>query len=137
MSDPSPMIKAKRGDLVIIVQEHHDYIIGKGTQESTTCEISIVSSVSREGVIKAFKPARYSNEPSAGDTVPLKWLANVTSTPFIPASRINIAAALKAARDHQWPGGQPYMPFDSLDEVRTALKPCLVGAQAPAVKAGS
>ena len=125
--------RVKRGDLVIIVQEHRDYIIGGGAQESTTCEIGIVSSISRDGVIKAFKPARYSDEPNGGTPVHLERLPKVILTPFIPATRIDIPAALKVARDHQWGSGHPYMPFDSLDEVRAALKPCLLDA--PAAKA--
>jgi hypothetical protein len=125
---PDP-VRAKRGDLVVIVQEHRDHVIGTGTVESTTCEIGIVSNVTREGAVKAYRPARYYRTPDAAKPVSLAWLPRATAL-LIPATTIDVAAAVKAAEAHCWHGDgrefDSYRPFDSLDEVRAALKPCLI-----------
>jgi hypothetical protein len=128
----APPTKAKRGDLVIVVQEHHDYIIGKGAQGHTTCEIGVVSSVTREGLVKAFRWARYYGEAYDDPTL-LARMCRVVQTPIVPASVIDVPAAMAAAKAHQWPSGGT-MPFESLDEVREALRPHLL--QQPASTGG-
>jgi hypothetical protein len=131
---------AKRGDLVIIVQQHRDYVIGTGSVESTTCEIGIISSVTRAGAVKAYRSPRYRHEPGGGQSVPLAYLPRATAL-LVPAASIDLEAALSVAEEHCWYGDgrefDSYRPFDSVDEVRAALKPCLIEDTNSSGKAGT
>lgn len=122
-------LRARRGGLVVIIQEHRNYMIGAGSVESTTCEIGIVSSVTREGAVKAYQSPRYRHEPGGGQSVPLAYLPRATAL-LIPAATIDVEAAFAVAEGRCWHGDgrefDSYRPFDSLDEVRAALKPCLL-----------
>jgi hypothetical protein len=118
----APSTKAKRGDLVAIVQEHRDYIIGQGATKHTTCQIAVVSSITREGLVKAVRWA-YNHGEKWDDPTPLAHLGRI-ETHLVPAAKIDVAAALEAAKAHSWPSGST-MPYASLDEVRDALRPHL------------
>lgn len=120
----------RRGDLVVIAQEHSAHYTKGGARTYTTFEIGVITSVSRDGQIKAFRSAYNLNEPGGGEPIIIARLAGVTSTPYFPASKIDVQSALKTAYEHRWPGGQPCRPFDSLDEVRAALRPLLLATDA-------
>lgn len=137
-ADATEPFRAKRGDLVIIIQQHRDYVIGTGSVESTTCEIAIVSSVTRAGMVKAFRRPSARHLPDGGPSVPLAWLPRATAL-AIPAATIDIEAAFAVAEGHSWHGDgrefDSYRPFDSVDEVREALRPCLLSTPARSAKA--
>lgn len=119
---------AKRGDLVIVGRKVGNYIIGKPYSEHDEYRICVVTNITREGAVKAYR------DRDDGVAHRLDQVINLIGIALVPAVRIDVDAAMKAAEDHTWPGGQPWMPFDSLDEVRAALKPHLLDGASPAGK---
>ena len=134
MSAPAESTRARRGDLAVIVTEHHEYEIHDGHTRSldyTTVELYTTTNITRDGRVKAVRHVRYTDGPP----VPLDRFLRSTTVHLIPADRIDVAAATEAARAHRWPHGDKYgpgtgdfMPFASLDEARQALRPHVYGA---------
>lgn len=113
MSEP---IKAKRGDLAVIVTTHRDFVIGKGPQEHTTVDVCEVTSITRDDIAKAVRAARGSELRSIERWVGLRQVY------IVPKARVDVAAAMKAAAARPWPSGHPGMPYESLDEVKALLR---------------
>lgn len=114
---------AHRGDGVVIAETHRDYVIGQPMAERTTYELGTVTSITRDGQVKAWWPAHASdahrvNVPG-GYAIPGRraglWL--------LPAAEFDVPGAITAARAHVWPGHESVKPFDSLEEIRAALRP--------------
>lgn len=131
-AEPIPT-KAKRGDLVVIVTQHSDYIIGKGSQQHTDCQIAVVSNITREGLVKAIRWA-YNHGEKWDEPTLLSRLGRI-ETHLVPATKVDVTAALGTAKAHRWPNGGT-MPYDSLDEVREAIRPHLL-KQPAAAKGGA
>ena len=51
------MTAAKRGDLVVIQKHNRDHAIGQETREYDTFTVGVVTSVTRDGMVKMFKEA--------------------------------------------------------------------------------
>lgn len=114
---------ARRGDLVVLVTKVHDYILGQGSVERDNVEIGVVSMVSKDGL------ARRATVPY-GPTSEL--LFNIeqrrpNQVLLVDKDKIDVQAALKAYREHHWPGhpGQT-KPCDSVDEAKNLLRPFLL-----------
>jgi hypothetical protein len=107
---------AKRGDIAVIVTERRDCHIGKSSTIRTEVEVTEVTSVTREGAVKAVRFAR-----RGAPSIPVARLMPHT-TYVVPRAEFDVASALDAARAHHWPN-HPDQPkhFDSLDEVRGML----------------
>lgn len=114
---------AKRGDLIDVGQTVGNFVIGQPYSERTIYTIGVVTNITRDGSIKAFRD-RHENYTTC--TTRLDRVTGLISVSVMPATRIDVAAAMRSAESHSWPSGHPWMPFDTLDEVRTALKPCLL-----------
>lgn len=120
MTATASFTAAKRGDLVIVGRKVGSFVIGRPYSEQGEYRICVVTNITREGAVKAYR------DRDDGATHRLDQVINLIGIALVPAARIDVAAAMKAAADHTWPSGHPWMPFDSLDEVRAALKPYLL-----------
>ena len=118
MQTPNP---AKRG-MVLVHHEHSRCWVndapGRGhVAESDDFTIGVVTSVTRDGVVKRFRSAECGTErPGPADK---RFGGKVYLAPGVDPE-----GAIEAARSHTWPGhpDQP-MPFGSLEEIRAALRP--------------
>jgi hypothetical protein len=114
---------AKRGDLAVIIIERQDYYIGQASPPART-EVTIheVTSVTRDGAVKAVRGTWPGSSP-----VPVERLARGARILTMSKTAIDVPAALDVARAHHWAGhpGQP-RPFDSLAAVRAALQACRI-----------
>lgn len=116
------MARAKRGDLAALIAVRHDYVIGQPTSQRTTVEIHEVTSVTREGAVKAVR--RLDSDYST----PIERCHGVTQRLLIPAAVIDKPAAVQTILAHTWPGHESMKPYDSIEEARAALRPHLVSA---------
>lgn len=113
-------MKARRGDLVAVVAERHDYIIGQERKPRTTVELAVVTSVTRDGIVKLVRHAWQSDDHKGVKLYP--W----ESVRVVSKDTIDVAQAIEIARSHHWPTtGAGVMPFDSVDECREAIRPAL------------
>lgn len=118
-------VKARRGDLAVLVSVRQDFVIGQGSSVSTQVDVVQVASVTREGVVKAVRSVWRDSTP-----LPLaRWPHANPQVLLVSRDRIDVEAALTAARAHAWPGhpDQP-MPFDSVEEARDLLRPFLTAS---------
>jgi hypothetical protein len=113
---------AKRGDLIAIRTERHDYVVGKETEMTITVEIGVVTSVTRDGVVKA---AVVPYGPESNGQVDLTRPNHRRSISIVPQDKIDVRDALATYRQHTWPGHRSTQPYASLDEARAALRPHL------------
>ena len=106
---------ARRGDLAVIVSTTRDYVLGAGASERTAVTVGIVTSITREGIVKMVDGRKLWNHQRAF---------------VVPATRIDVEAALAIAAAHVWPGHTSAMPYASVAEARAALRPALLSATA-------
>lgn len=116
-------MKAKRGDSVAIVSETRDYVIGQGSSTATRVELGQVTSITRDGAVKAFRSLGWSDSSAR----PIERVVGFRQAIIIPATQIAPDDVQSVAKAHHWPGhpNQP-RPFESLEEVREALRPHLI-----------
>lgn len=114
MSEP---IKAKRGDLAVIVTTRRDFYIGEGVRESTDVVVCEVTSITREGLAKVVRRA------SMDTPIPLARWTHPHQVYIVPKAQIDVAAAMESAAERLWPTGHPGRPYASLDEAKAALRP--------------
>lgn len=115
--------KARRGDLVVVHTTHHDYIIGvgEGVRSHDEFTVGVVTSITREGLVKAYRPVGYDSP------ILLAHLSRqLQQTYLMPQTRVDVAGALKTAAAHTWPGHDYSRYYDTLDEVKVALRPHLI-----------
>lgn len=115
---------AKRGDLAIIESRHTYYVIGQGTtvhNEFTVCE---VTSIKRDGSVRAVRSVNLGES-----TIDLARWTGYQRIYLVSKARINVADALAAARRNTWPGHSDHPKcYDTLNEVKEALRPHLIGS---------
>lgn len=112
--------KAKRGDLLVVEEQTSIFTQGQGTQRSTKFTLARVTSVSKDGDVKAYQPA--------GWAAPYKVTAgNRAKFHPIPADRLDVDAALRTAEANPWTHdpAKTGMPYQSMADVETALRPHL------------
>lgn len=115
-------MRATRGDLVIVQQTHNDFVIGQGLTTRETFEVGVVTSVTREGVVKRFRSSWLDSEQRADLRRNARFL-------IASAAIIDVRAALETAKAHVWDAEHPYpKPYDSLAEAQAALRPHLLRA---------
>jgi len=118
---------AKRGDLVVFEQRHHDFVLQGESREYDTFTVGVVTSVTRDGQVKMWRRAGnfdqgkdWRGQPDRGEAAPARMVRSYVSS----STDINVAGALATAGCHVWPSGhESPMPFESLAEVRDWLKP--------------
>lgn len=129
------MTAAKRGDLVVIQKRNRDYAIGQETREYDTFTVGVVTSVTRDGMVKMFKEAGhidhvdYRGKPDRGQAVPT---VGHERTMIVSAADIDVAGALATAACHVWVTDASHEThvkyYESVDELRAALQPHRTGA---------
>lgn len=113
---------ARRGDLVVIHLHHRDYRQDYKAVERDDYRAGQVTSVTRGGQVRRYRPAGQFTVPDR----PLP--AGFEQAWVISAARGDVPAALAAAACHCEQHGEACpRPYGSLDEVLTALRPCLHG----------
>ncbi len=123
---------AKRGDLVVFQEHHRDYCIGSESREYDTFTVGVVTSVTRDGVVKMYRRAGsfdqgkdWRGQPDRGEPAPSRKVrAYVMSS-----AEIDVAGALATAACHVWITDTAHednpKPYDTLAEVQADLKPHL------------
>lgn len=114
-------MKARRGDIAVIVTQVSDYVIGQGASERTQVEICEVTNITREGIVKAVRKANW-----GADSAPVsldRW-AHHHEVLIVPKTDIDVPAAIATAAANPWPhNGMPGKYYDTLAEAREALRP--------------
>jgi hypothetical protein len=114
---------ARRGDLVVVEETTVTHMIGARSAATTRYTVAVVTSVTRDGAVKSLREDH--RAAGTGAVREVRRMGPRVRLLTFPKDQIDVAAAQQAARDHTWPGGQPSRPFDTLDEVRDALRPFL------------
>jgi hypothetical protein len=110
---PTP---ARRGDLVV-VQAHHSEAGGYDNYR-----VGIVTSIARDGHVRKFR------EASSDTAEDLNRYVGFKACYVIPATRVDVEAALAAAAANPWPWGDTTgKPYYSLGEVQAAISPHVYG----------
>lgn len=117
--------KARKGDLVVVEETSSSYVLGEGTRESTDVRVGVVTSTDRDGRVTGWST-------NADGSYPQK-VTHRQKTYKLEAERVDVPAAMQAARENRWPGGQEGRPFSSVDAAREAVRPH-VGDQAAKLK---
>jgi len=108
----------RKGDLAVIKRTRQDTgAVGTPTQGArTTYEIGTVLSVNIRGIVQSAR-SLYGSTIKRGDYA-------VDDIIYESSKRVDVAAAIAAARRHHYPGhpGQP-MDYDSLGDVTRAFMP--------------
>ena len=113
-------MKASRGDLVVIERRNRGDVNGQGSYDRVEYEAGVVTSITREGAIKAFR-TRYS------DTQPIDRIVGFVRSYIVEKGVVDVDAAVAAAWANPWHNGDPGKPFDSLDEVKACVAPFKLG----------
>jgi len=115
-------ISAKRGTWLAVESTERTFYIGRPTEERTRVDLFEVTSCTRDGYVKDCKDAR-------GYAVGARWSSGRALT--IPHEMVASEDVRRVALAHHYDGhpDQP-RPFDSLDELRDALRPYRVQASA-------
>lgn len=120
---------AKRGDIVIIQQHHRDWVQGQGAVESDTYTIGTVTSITRDGTVKAYRPAgtqpyHYPAWDKNNGSADVARVTGFVRAILVPATYADPAGVLATAECHTWPGHPEHVrAYDTLDEVRAAVAP--------------
>jgi hypothetical protein len=120
-------VRARRGDLVVVHTRDTSYDRGSRVGPVTTHEwqIGVVTSVTREGLVKAVRYCYDTTPGSKGWT--LARGGRVQGWQLVPRGRIDTAGALATAACHVYPGSEHSRGYASEGEVREALRPHLAG----------
>jgi hypothetical protein len=111
---------ARRGDLVVVHTTHLHYIVGEGNRSHDEFAVGVVTNITRGGLVKAYRPVGYDTP------VLIERLGRQLQQVYLMArSRIDVDAALDTARRHTWPGYDQPRYYDTLGEVKDALRPHL------------
>lgn len=113
-----PTAPAKRGDLVTVTKYSRIAVVGGPGYETESTEIGVVTSVGRDGYMKAFRRCDAQNAD-------LCSRVGAATYRVFPKATTDVEGALAMARAHEWPGGYSARPFGSLAEALTALQPFL------------
>ena len=116
-------MKAKRGDSVAIIAEKSCYASGTGRTVRTEIELGTVTSITRDGAVKAYRSAGWSSSTS----LLIERVVGFKQLLVIPAGMVDPADVLTVAKAHHW-DGHPNQPkhWESVEELRAALRPYLI-----------
>jgi hypothetical protein len=123
-------VVARRGDLVVVHLRRREHQDGEPA-ERDEFQAGQATSVTRDGRPRLWRPAgRFAGEPDylgrpdRGQPLPTVWFQR---TLIMSAGRVDVQGALATAACHVWPGHEDHdRAYDSLDEVRAAIRPHLL-----------
>lgn len=113
------MTTFKRGDGVVFVRSARTYTIGEASREYQDITVGMVTSVTRDGQIKAFRHGAWGSVVKLGTSQQRHALAYV-----LPKDEIDVAGVLDYCANRPWSHAPEHkgMPFRSLDEVKAELR---------------
>lgn len=118
---------ARKGDLAIVERTSRSYVIGKPTEERTEVHVGVVTSTDKDGRITGYSTSADGSYPQKVDNVREKVLK-------LEAERVDVPAAIEAAKQNEWSPGKPGKPLDSVEHAKEVVKPFL-GDQRDKLKA--
>lgn len=110
-------MKAKRGDIAVIVTEQRDVYIGQEGKTRTRVEVTQVTSITRDGVVKAVRDCWEDSCPQL-----MANRARHMALYVVPAAEFDVAAAMESARNHAWPNSTQPRDYDSVVDVKAMLR---------------
>lgn len=114
------MTTFSRGDGVVFVRTARDYVIGQPSTERLDITVGMVTSVTRDGKIKAYQCATWSTVVKLH-----KGSLEHSATQYVlPKSEIDVAGVLDYCANRPWSHSPEHkgMPFHSLEEVKAELR---------------
>lgn len=122
-------VRAKRCDLAVVQYHHRDYVRVEGAREYDDYTVGVVTSVTWEGDVRMFRRAGsfddgpdWRGKPDRGEPLRPGSFARAL---VMSAGAISVPAALAVAACRVWNGHEDSpRPYESLAEVRAALRPC-------------
>jgi hypothetical protein len=115
-------VKAKRGDLIVIETVQRDYVIGQASTERRLFEVYEVAGLFRDGRVRTVREVAWSGN-RAQEVEGRRRVLGLVNTYLLPAVGVDKPAVIEAVKAHTYPGSNIPMPFSSLDEIRTLIKP--------------
>lgn len=112
--------KARKGDLVAIERTTRDYTIGQGSQERTEVQLAMVESVDRNGIVKSYRTVGWGDELVSDNAVKIDPIREKTLVGS--QDRVDVRAALEAAKQHTWPDTTQPKAYDSVEEAARVAK---------------
>lgn len=123
---------AKRGDLVVIEEHHHDYVLHGENRDYSTYTVGEVTSVTRDGHVKMYRRAGsfdqgkdWRGQVDRGENVPARMVRSY----LMDSKTIDVRGALATAACHVWVTDTAHedqpRAYDTLADVKAALKPHL------------
>lgn len=105
---------ARRGDLAALITERVDTYIGADSVRRTVVELGVVTSVTRDGIVKAVLTA-WGGSPVA--------VTPRQRVPLVSRDRFDAEAVRQAAAARAYPGTTQPRPFDSVDDAVSFVRP--------------
>lgn len=124
------MTSFKRGDGIVFVRNERVAMIGQPSYDRTTISVGLVTSVTREGAIKAYRHSTY-DQPEI--KLHKHSLEHGMQKYLLPKSDWDIGAVMDYCRDRPWAHSPEHTgaPFDSLDQLRAELKQFRIQEKSP------
>ncbi len=109
-------MKAKRGDIAVIVTEERTFYTNQPTETRTRVDVTEITSITREGIVKAVRNV-WGGVPYSVDI----HHARRSALYVVPKTDVDVPASMAAARAHTFPNSDTPMPYGSLAEVKAML----------------
>lgn len=121
-TDPAVAIRARRGDLAVIVSRTATAMVQGRSHESVRVTLGRVSSVTRTGLVKRYEAAMFASADDREQKVQPREQILVVS-----ADDVDVEAILAQYRKHTWKAtgvsdSDMIRPYESMDEARDAIK---------------
>ena len=112
-------MKAKRGDLILIVSHHAAYIIGQDTREYEQAKLGIVTRTTRDGIVKCYRSpfSKEDDNPREQKVDPTREYCLIA-----PQSDVDVSAAMAAYKERGWNGSTMIQPFASVADARAFVR---------------
>ena len=115
--------KAKRVDLAVVISRTRTEVVRGDSYEVFRATLGRVSRVTNDGVVK-----RYESATAAGSDLRERKVQPQEQVLIVNDRTVDVDAALTQYRKHTWratDGADSDMirPYESMDDVRTAIKP--------------
>lgn len=130
MTTTTEIVKAKRGDLVMVEVRPSYTTSSYGREEITEYRLMMVTNLTRTGEIKMVRNVAWGD-----DSAPVKLEGMLYTTGrrwLLPKTAWNVEAAVRVAREHVYPNSTTPRAFQSLESARELLEPARIGYVAPA-----
>lgn len=123
-TDPTVTTRARRGDLAVVVSRTMTSVVHGQSYEKSRITLGRVSSVTRAGLVKRYETATFADADDREQGVQPRERVLIVS-----ADTVDVEAVLTQYRKRTWraTGGTDsdmIRPYESMDDVRDAIKLC-------------